>query len=67
MCSSAFFPPNASILLTPEATLDWLVITKTPTSPVLLIWVPPHSSTEKDLSPMLNTLTSSSYFSPNNA
>ena len=62
--SIAFKPVTASILLTPEETLDSLKIVNIPISPVLDTWVPPHSSTEKP-SPIDKTLTSSSYFSPN--
>ena len=61
---SASFPTTASILLTPDATLDSLVIKKVPISPVLFTCVPPHNSIE-NLSPKSTTLTSSSYFSPN--
>ena len=63
--SWALGPDNASILLIPEATLLWLVIIKIPRSPVLEICVPPQSSREKSSSPIDNTLTWSSYFSPN--
>jgi len=41
---STSFPVIASILLTPDAILDSLVILKLPINPVFLIWVPPQSS-----------------------
>ena len=45
--SRAPFPVTASMRRTPAATPPSEVILKTPMSPVLLTWVPPHSSTEK--------------------
>ncbi|CSD27557.1 Uncharacterised protein [Vibrio cholerae] len=41
------------------------MILNRPISPVLLAWIPPHSSVEK--SPIDSTRTWSSYFSPNSA
>ena len=45
---------------------DSSVNLKSPISPVLFTWVPPHNSTEK-LSPKDRTLTLSPYFSPKKA
>ena len=61
---------KASILLTPAAIDDWLIILNLPISPVFLTCVPPHNSVEKYFpfsSPIESTLTSSPYFSPNKA
>ena len=49
----------------PDDILDSDNILNTPISPVLFTCVPPQSSV--DILPKLSTLTSSSYFSPNNA
>ena len=70
----AAFWLTASILLTPPATADSDIILNEPISPVLFTWVPPQSSTDQaDLlcvsssPPIVTTLTSSPYFSPNSA
>ena len=67
--SSTYFiellPVIASILLTPAATPASDKILNSPISPELRTWVPPHSSLL--YSPTETTLTSSWYFSSNNA
>ena len=65
--SSAPTPVTASIRRTPAATPPSLTTLKTPISPVRSTCVPPHSSTEKRSVPIVNTRTSSPYFSPNSA
>ena len=66
-CVSAASPVTASMRLTPLATPASAVIQKRPMSPVRETWVPPQSSTEKRSAPIVSTLTSSPYFSPNSA
>ncbi len=64
MLSTATPPVMASIRRTPAATALSDTILNRPMVPVLLVWVPPQSSTE---SPKRTTRTTSPYFSPKRA
>ena len=68
--SSTLSNVRASILLTPEETDSSLIIRNLLISVTSFTWVPPHNSIEYGLlflDPRVTTLTSSPYFSPNNA
>ena len=70
-CSAATSPATASTRRTPAAIADSAVIRKRPISPVARVWVPPHSSIEKPLRPLVSppictTRTVSPYLSPKN-